>query len=742
TEITEEQTKIYRTVTIDDAINGLVTSSVDKALAGTTVMFSVADYRIDVSTLKVNDGAVELTAVNDIWYAFTMPAADVTVTAEVVQSNVDGDMLTGSIRHTVTIVDGASITLNNATITGGIVCEGSATITLVGTNSVSGPTFKAGIQIGGSGTTLTIKGNGSLTANGYDQSAGIGLSRAWNPASDVIGGDIVIEGGNITANGGSQWGAGIGTGVIFGNGSAKTARIGNITIKGGTVKATGGTSADGIGTGYAYSGCTNAIGTVTIYDGINLVDASSIKDFGSVVYMHGENDITANASDYFAINGSTITLKDYNLTTTGEHGTITAKVGDTSAATAHYGDTVTLNVTPDEGYVLKSLTVKDADENEIEVENNQFNMPLKDVTITAEFVPIEYTISYELGDAQNSPSNPASYTVESEDIILAAPTGDDSFEGWYDNATFKGEPVTKIEKGSRGDITLYAKFGDMSIEQASLTLNGDIGVTVDMSIPEKYTGGEYYMTISTPRQATKECSLSDALIAENGLYRFTFYVAAKEMTDSIDFTLTNGTDNVKTESVSVRDVALSYLAEETKYQKEIPLVKAMLNYGAYAQEFLNYTNDDHLANKGFEDSRIDALTADELQKYAYKTEYSNLPEGVTCTGVSLSLKSEMALNLTFNNTTGKKLTFAVPSGYEVTTSGTGKKIKVKVTGIKAEYIGNDVEVSVTFDGQSGYYQKYNPMTFGYNRIKANDPEAGLSKAMYYYYLAADEYINS
>lgn len=300
TEITEEQTKIYRTITIDGSISSLVTCDVSQALAGETIALYVSDL-IDASTLKVNNGAVELTAMTDIQYTFTMPAADVTVTAEVAQSNADGDNLTGSIRHTVTIADGANITLNNATISGSIVCKGSATITLVGTNSVSGASYTAGIQIGGSGTTLTIRGDGSLTTNGGAQSAGIGLSRAWNPDDNVIGGDIVIEGGNITANGGGQWGAGIGTGVIYGNGSAKTAQIGNITIKGGSVKATGGSEADGIGTGYAYPLCTNAIGTVTIYDGIDKVDASSIKNSESIVYKHEENDVTASTSDYFTI---------------------------------------------------------------------------------------------------------------------------------------------------------------------------------------------------------------------------------------------------------------------------------------------------------------------------------------------------------------------------------------------------------------------------------------------------------
>lgn len=303
----------------------------------------------------------------------------------------NGDVLTGSTSGTVTVANNASITINNATITGGIICNGTATITLVGTNSVTGIDFQsAGIQIGGSGTTLTIKGDGSLTANGGHQCAGIGLSRAWNPASDVTGGDIVIEGGNITANGGSSWGAGIGTGVIYGNGSAKTARIGNITIKGGSVKATGGSDSDGIGTGYTYPSCTNAIGTVTIYDGINMVDASSIKNSESIVYMHDETDVTANASNYFTIaedgDRRVIMQKDdtdYNVTIDADitGGTVTA-----DKTTAKAGEFVTLTITPASGYGLQSLTVKNASNNDVSLSNRKFIMPKGGVTVSATFI--------------------------------------------------------------------------------------------------------------------------------------------------------------------------------------------------------------------------------------------------------------------------------------------------------------------------------------------------------------------
>ena len=261
----------------------------------------------------VSDGTNTLVASNGV-YGVTVGTSSINIFATINRESfinlseatndftaVDGDVLSGTTQYTMTVTDNANVTLSGVTINGGIICDGSATITLVGTNSVSGAMNMAGIQVGGEGTTLTIRGNGFLNASGDDQSAGIGLSRAWNPESDVVGGDIVIEGGTITAIGGSEWGAGIGTGVIFSNDRTKNVRVGNITIKGGVVKAIGGEDADGVGTGYRYSGCTNEIGTVTIYDDVDVVDASSIKNGESIIYMHDNTDVSASKNDYFTI---------------------------------------------------------------------------------------------------------------------------------------------------------------------------------------------------------------------------------------------------------------------------------------------------------------------------------------------------------------------------------------------------------------------------------------------------------
>ncbi|SNU05007.1 hypothetical protein SAMN06297422_102119, partial [Lachnospiraceae bacterium] len=371
----------------------------------------------------------------------------------------DGNVMTGSTSGTVTIANNAKITLSDVTINGGIVCEGSATITLVGTNNVTGADQKAGIQIGGSGTTLTIKGDGSLTANGGYWSAGIGLSAIFNYDNNVSSGDIIIEGGTITAIGGNK-GAGIGTGIIknTNNDNSTSVQFGNVTIKGGTVTATDGGSGDGIGKGYSYPGPSITFGIVTIYDGINMVDASSISE--SVTYMHDETDVTANASNYFTItedgNRRIIAPKDdtdYTITIANdiEHGTLTG------AATAKYMEKVTITATPDLGYGLSGLVVKDADNNDVATTGNSFFMPKGNVTVSAVFEQgvhgtTEFKLRYSTGPRP-------------EDV---------QYESFYDGVT-----MVNLQQGQSYQILKYDEDSNRKF-----LLDNDI---YDVTIP--YSGG-------------------------------------------------------------------------------------------------------------------------------------------------------------------------------------------------------------------------------------------------------------
>ncbi|MDE7130743.1 MAG: InlB B-repeat-containing protein [Lachnospiraceae bacterium] len=98
-----------------------------------------------------------------------------------------------------------------------------------------------------------------------------------------------------------------------------------------------------------------------------------------------------------------------------------------------------------------------------------------------------YTITYELDGGTNSSENPATYTAQTETITLAAAVREGyAFEGWYRDAEFN-EPVTEIVKGSTGDITLYAKWRDISyLDVYRITYELDGGTNSDKN-PSTYT---------------------------------------------------------------------------------------------------------------------------------------------------------------------------------------------------------------------------------------------------------------
>ena len=241
----------------------------------------------------------------------------------------NGDVLTGTLDgstqpYKISIADGATVTLDGVTINGvnngnnypwaGINCEGDATIILKdgSTNVVKG--FRRhwpGIYIA-ENKTLTIQGNtGTLTASpfnggGNSGSFGAGIGGGGYSSGPSCG-NIVIEGGIITATGG-QYAAGIG--------SSTEKSCGNITISGGTVIAYGHDGAAGIGSGFHESSC----GNVTI-SGTASVTASCASDHNESYDYYGGAGI---GSGY----GPNSHCGDINISTSG----IVTAMGGTNAA--------------------------------------------------------------------------------------------------------------------------------------------------------------------------------------------------------------------------------------------------------------------------------------------------------------------------------------------------------------------------------------------------------------------------
>ena len=211
----------------------------------------------------------------------------------------------------ITIGAGATVTLSGVNISHGeansycIHCAGSATIILAeGTTNTLTCTqnYSIALRAGGTGTTLTIKGTGTLKAQSGWRSAGIGGFYDYYAGGSGNCGNIVIEGGTIEAKGGGG-SAGIGSGY--------DRSCGNITIA-NSVKCVSAISGKESATHCIGKGDAGSCGTVTI-GGVEYWDGSNYKNYGADYIGQNELNIAF-------INSGAVNVPDgkyYNVMGTG-----------------------------------------------------------------------------------------------------------------------------------------------------------------------------------------------------------------------------------------------------------------------------------------------------------------------------------------------------------------------------------------------------------------------------------------
>lgn len=268
----------------------------DEAISSFTVNIGSKSYIVSGSYSITNNGYINsgIEVVN----ATIVNLGEVT-DDYVAQSST---ILTGTlaVNHKISIAAGATVMLKNADINGdntwndgnhaGITCLGDATIILDGTNKTRGSNYGyPGVFIA-SDCTLTIRGDGSLNANGYG-GAGIGAGDGEDGAGSC--GNIVIKSGNITALGAGSGCAGIG--------GAKRSNCGNISIEGGVIYAHGASGGAGIGGG-SFGSCgdiTISGGTVTAeaqYNGAGIGEGKN-GTCGIITIGNGITMVTANRDE-------------------------------------------------------------------------------------------------------------------------------------------------------------------------------------------------------------------------------------------------------------------------------------------------------------------------------------------------------------------------------------------------------------------------------------------------------------
>lgn len=289
----------------------------------------------------------------------------------------------------------------------------------------------------------------------------------------------------------------------------------------------------------------------------------------------------------------------------------------------------------------------------------------------------------------------------------------------------------------------------------SLSLNGNIGVNFYMELDDGVLAdsGAYllftYANGTTKKVLVQEARVDTQTAAGKTYYVFPCEVAAKEMTDTIlaQMHLSDGRTG-KRYAYTVKqyaDYLLEHTEEQPAYEKAAPLVRAMLNYGAYAQ--LNFQHSlTTLANANFSESEksVEQVTAQTLA--AYRNQTVQQSDFVKLEGASLSLDSQTTLRLYFScqgDAAIEDLRFFWGE-QALTPQKSGNLYCVELSDIAAKNLGTAYTVRVT-SGEASLDVQYSAMAYGYHVLQ-RDVSATRTQAlkdtiaaMYLYYQAAKDY---
>lgn len=308
------------------------------------------------------------------------------------------------------------------------------------------------------------------------------------------------------------------------SGSQPPAAIDNVCLrKGGnlyTVKANKGT---GINTAYVAEG-TSFSGTATSI----VVSSGSSATFKATLGANYNFDGWYNGSSKVSSSQTyTRTNISSNLTLTAKatpksfnvivdpgitHGTVTTN----PSGTAQYTKTVTVNVTPDAGYEIVSVSTSPA----ITLTDNgngtyTFTMPASDVTVTATFNPINYSITtVSVPTAGGSALAPSTATIGENITFSVSPYLN------YELASVTISPETMLTDNGDGtysftmpasDVTITANFNELScLAPSNVTVSNVTNHSADISWSG--TSGSYnlwYRPSSLPETFLNE-SFEDA----------------------------------------------------------------------------------------------------------------------------------------------------------------------------------------------------------------------------------------
>ena len=292
-----------------------------------------------------------------------------------------------------------------------------------------------------------------------------------------------------------------------------------------------------------------------------------------------------------------------------------------------------------------------------------------------------------------------------------------------------------IPRYKEDDVNLGWKQGNLT-EEVKAEILADETALIRFNLPDG----------SVREVPAKEGVEDTTAVVGTTLYKYPCELTAKQMMDRVKVQVVVAGEVIAEYDYSIADYAAVIIANaEGKYSAEsIALVKAMLNYGAYAQKNFDY-NAENLANAQLAENEK-SLSSVTVDTFETSRASGMIVDGLgTFAGSSLVLKSETTLKVYFEpaeGVTAEDLTFTV-DGEEVTATTSGKYLVISITDIKAQELDKVFAVKVTDESHEG---TFNACVFAYCYSVLSDTTGRFSeelkdvvKALYLYNVAADAY---
>lgn len=238
---------------------------------------------------------------------------------------------------------------------------------------------------------------------------------------------------------------------------------------------------------------------------------------------------------------------------------------------AYYGDIVNMNISPDEGYELESVKVKDFYNNEIKVEDNQFTMPNSDVWISVKFKVVQKIVAPVISETIKVGVKDTSLT---ENVLLESLKKYEEYKDASVNVEIVVEDIKATENITK-EFTNALK--DKSVNNGKIVNYFDISVAVKNAKTNETLGNLSELTdkvqfmVSVPQDINK---------VEDG-YSRNYYIIKKhgDKIDILDGSLSNDGKYIIFETSEFSTYALAY---EDKAIENIPNPQTFDGIGAIA----------------------------------------------------------------------------------------------------------------------------------------------------------------